>query len=105
MRSDRVRMPTPAEAANEAKLRAQDVAMLRTQVQRMRCVMQAMWQILQTRMNVNEAELMAAADAIEAAERAAPRQAEQCPTCSRALQDSSAFCIYCGTKVGRRSLF
>ena len=102
--SGRSKELTASEAAGMAKQSAQDLAVMRAQVQRLRCVMQAMCRIMQSRMNVSEEELFRVADEIEAAERPTAKVAEKCPKCARTLQDSSSFCIYCGAEVGRRTL-
>ena len=104
IRSVKSNEQTAADMAVQAKQHGQDMALLRNQVVRMRCITLALWNLVKSHLNLDEQELMRMADEIEAAERQAVKVAEKCPQCDRTLQDSSNFCIYCGAKVVRRSL-
>ena len=96
---------TLVDTVHQAKALQQEVGNLRTQIQHLRAIAQAMWELLRQSSNSNDAHLVKRVAEIEAELKSGSRVAEACPDCSRALQDGSSFCIYCGAKVERSELF
>lgn len=83
-----------------------EIAQLRNELQRMATANEAIWEIVSQRLQVTEAELMAAVDNVEKhhAEKA-QQGAPICPSCQRPTSLNQTRCIYCGHDLGPRAPF
>jgi len=94
-----------ADALNQSKKAAQDIAQLKQQVAHLRCISEALWSLVGEQLHLDENLLRERISLLKAREENSQRQAEACPACHRALQEHSRACIYCGTLVEKRDLF
>ena len=96
---------TAAEALSQSKQAQQDLTALRSEVARLRRVLQALWELVKGSSGLNDDQLLESVKKIQQAEKEESRVADACPACGRALQAHSEFCIYCGAKVERHEIF
>ena len=99
------------ENAREASVssRQADHAMEKTRQQerriaKLQIIAQAMWQILEEKMGVTEAELVQRITEIERA-AANKTEAHECAACGRVTKASAPKCMYCGTPLVRASIW
>lgn len=94
-----------AEVLNKVKHLEMEVAGLRNKLTKTSLLLQAMWRLASDKLQLSDDELNRLVMALEEADRLEAKAAELCPGCGRALQKNSVLCIYCGSKVEKRSLF
>lgn len=92
------------ETIHQTKQVQYDISALRDQIEELRAVVHAIWEVVRPLTKVNDDQLAELVQSLRS-EQKGPRVAEKCAECSRSLQDSSDFCIYCGAKVVRREVF
>ncbi len=70
---------------------------------------QALWELVQTRLGVTDAELLAKVDEIKqrgaGKTQSAPVAIANCVKCSRPVGANAARCLYCGTPVAKNEVF
>ena len=98
-----------SRAKQDARSQAAHIRSLEFSVQRMSLVSQALWELLRTRFQMSEEELLAKIQEIDLRDgkldnRISP-QANNCPSCNRILSTKNVRCIYCGTEVQRPHVF
>lgn len=94
-----------SELQSEASSAQQELALLRQQVEHQNLLMQSMWRLVENKLGLNDKILEKTLRAIKEEKANMPDVAENCPNCSRPLQDNSPICIYCGAETGREHLF
>lgn len=94
-----------AHAINELGDLAQQVAALQTDLTHTRLILQALCRLLRDKAGICDDDVVNMVNTIEKDLAEHPREADKCPSCSRALQLRSKACIYCGTLVTTRRLF
>ena len=96
---------TVLDAANQVKQLHQEIQAVRNQLQHLRQVMHAFWELSKGKLEADDEQLWHLVKSIEENERLGVKVAEKCPQCSRALQANSDFCIYCGSSVSQHRVF
>lgn len=78
-----------------------DIRDLQNQIDRLCLLNQALWELLQERLNVTDAALEAKAQEVDLRDGKADGKisevAVRCPTCQRVCNSKHDKCIYCGT--------
>lgn len=82
-----------------------EISALRSDVQHLKALLNAVWSIVRERLELRDEDLVKVHKQIVDAERITGRTSEPCPHCGRPLQDRAALCIYCGQVVEKRDLF
>ncbi len=98
-----------AQAKHELGRSADRVRELEFAVHRMALASQAMWELVRSKVDVTEAELLQKINEIDLRDgtkdqRMSPRLSK-CPKCSRTLSTKNSRCIYCGTEVPKPHVF
>lgn len=78
---------------------------LRRQVLHQNQLMESMWTILKTKLDLSDDDLLKVVLEVEKREKKEDAIAKTCPNCSRHLQKHSKVCIYCGSESDHRHLF
>ncbi len=94
-----------SRAMTEVNDLTQQVVALQEDLAHTRLILQALCALLREKSGISDEELVAAVQAVETDLAENPREADECPSCSRPLQARSKACIYCGTLVTSRRLF
>ena len=85
MREGKKRAQKIHEALGESKTARQELASLRRQLEEQRQITRALWNMLKSKFDWHDTDLLTARKEIEEAEASAAREAESCPNCGRAL--------------------
>jgi hypothetical protein len=94
------------EALSEARVMHQELMAVQKQLKRQQLLVQALWELLKRRLDLEEEVLKQTVDGLEAAERESAAKTELCPSCGRALQKTNRqLCIYCGERVEQKDVF
>jgi hypothetical protein len=105
-----------AEAKTEAAQAKDEVSRQRARIEelefhldRMALASQALWEILRSRLEIPEEELLAKIGEIDLRDgvkdqRMTP-QLISCPKCGRRMNTKTTRCIYCGTSVAKPNVF
>lgn len=96
---------TASDALNQAKSIMQKVSALDRQVIDQRLLTQALWEVVKTKLEFSDDDLLKMFRKLEEAQKESASTAALCPNCSRALQEDSSLCIYCGAQISKQSLF
>lgn len=89
-----------SDAYNQAKKNQQDLALLKEQLEKQKCVTSALWQILKNKLNLSDEDFMSIFE--ESIKKQKAKVAPVCFVCGRPLQESSKNCIYCGKENPER---
>ena len=92
------------EAIRDTKMAQNEIAALGKQVKHNNALVRALWQVLRSRLELDDKALDSALKAIETAEREPAHASEFCPHCGRSLQKSRDKCLYCEKPVERRQI-
>ncbi len=87
------------KALCDSKEAQHNIAGLQANIQRQRCMLQAIWTILKDKFGFTDEKLMDLTDEIEMKEKPGIAVAEECPNCLRPLQENKLQCIYCGQLI------
>lgn len=93
------------DTVHEAKRLGLEIRSIRSQVEHLRTVTQAMWELIRGNISGGDEDLRARVKSIKESSKPGQRPAETCSCCDRTLQDNSEICIYCGAVVERHELF
>ena len=98
-----------SEAKDKAAGQTDRIRELESSLHRMALVSQALWELLRTRLDLTEDELIAAIKEIDLRDgKLDGRMSAQnstCPSCKRVVSGRHARCIYCGTAVPKPHVF
>ena len=98
-----------SHAKDEVGRQADRVRELEFAVQRSALVNQALWELLRSRFDLEEADLLAKVKEIDLRDGKLDgrmsAQTQTCPTCDRVLSAKYTRCIYCGTDIHKRHVF
>ena len=98
-----------AAASTEAASAKRDVAYLEDQLERMKLVCAAVWEIVKEKHNLTEDDLIAKIAQLDAKDGIADgkfsRAPRKCIKCNRTVNDNQRTCIYCGAVQPFESVF
>ncbi|MGN6367649.1 MAG: hypothetical protein ACTHN5_05260 [Phycisphaerae bacterium] len=96
-------------AANEAAAAKRDVAYLEDQLERMKLVCAAVWELVKEKHNLAEDDLVAKVAQLDAKDGVADgkfsRAPRKCVKCNRTVKDNQRACMYCGAVQPFESVF
>ncbi|MCX7590611.1 MAG: hypothetical protein N2255_03175 [Kiritimatiellae bacterium] len=87
-----------ADVAAEHKQIQQDLAAIRSDLERLKDVVRTLCDLAMQRFGIAEGELVGLVKKVEQERKNPVRQAVPCPACGRILQGAGEFCVYCGAK-------
>ena len=98
-----------SQAKDETSRQTDRIRELEFSVQRMALVSQALWELLRSRFEMSEEELLAKMKEIDLRDGKLDgriqAQSSTCPKCRRILNAKNPRCIYCGSAAKREHVF
>ena len=88
-------------ALDEVRAAQQELESAAKQIKHLRKIVQALWQIMKTRLELEDSELLEMVEQVSQQEKTPPTAEETCPHCQRFLQANRSICLYCGNEVER----
>jgi hypothetical protein len=92
-----------SQARQQAREATSSVEFLQDRVDRLELICEALWELLKTRMDVNDDQLMGWIAELDLTDGTADgkrsRGPAECPSCSRPNSPRHQNCIYCGTML------
>lgn len=97
------------EEIRDAQTRAQEVRLqnerLREEIQRLSSIIEAMWEIIKTKLPLSDSELKDMIGKTEIKHLNGAAAIYSCKDCSRPISVKSKICIFCGAKNEKPDIF